>query len=411
MKNIGKIKVAFSLLGIFCLFFSSSSMAKGALSEDQLNDEIRSLNKDIKSNRDLMDTLEKRKKEYSDSIKEKRDEAETLSNEMSIIENRVAKAEVEIESSKAQINEVSLEIKRTAIEIENKTDAIDKEKKDIANVLKLMYREGDASTLEILLLNDSLADFLSRVKYLEDINKEMGDSLDRLKQLKTDLEKSKAELDVKNENLIKLKDELERNKIALEEEKLNKSFILDETKNSEKQYQNLLAAAKKEQEDASVEIANMEREVRLKMEKLDKNKLSLSSSGMVWPVPSRFITTTFHDPDYPFRYLFEHPALDIRAAQGTRILAVDSGYVARVYLQGKAYGYIMIIHGDGLSTVYGHISKALVSQEDYVAQGQAIALSGGLPGTTGAGRLTSGPHLHFEVRKDGIPVDPASFLP
>ena len=71
----------------------------------------------------------------------------------------------------------------------------------------------------------------------------------------------------------------------------------------------------------------------------------------------------------------------------------------------------MIIHGDGLSTVYGHISKALVSQEDYVAQGQAIALSGGLPGTTGAGRLTSGPHLHFEVRKDGIPVDPASFLP
>jgi murein DD-endopeptidase MepM/ murein hydrolase activator NlpD len=70
----------------------------------------------------------------------------------------------------------------------------------------------------------------------------------------------------------------------------------------------------------------------------------------------------------------------------------------------------MLIHGDNISTVYGHISKPLVSEDDYVVQGQAIALSGGMPGTVGSG-LTTGPHLHFEVRQDGVPVDPLEYLP
>ena len=131
----------------------------------------------------------------------------------------------------------------------------------------------------------------------------------------------------------------------------------------------------------------------------------------IWPVPENIITSTFHDPDYPFRYLFEHPAIDIKAAQGTTLRAAASGYVARVQINGTNYGYIMIVHGDGLSTVYGHVSASFVSADDYVIQGQPIGKSGGMPGTTGAGPLTTGPHLHFEVRKNGIPVNPLNYLP
>jgi len=405
-----KIKILISFLIIFS-FSLSSSTAVRSMTKSQIKSEVRNINSSIKGTKRKLKDIERRKLQYQANIKAKQAEAASLVNQLAILENRLAMTKVEVESIREEQIRVNLEIKKISIEVERKEEDIKKERRNIANTLKLMYKEGNVNAWEMLLLNDSLTDFLNEFKYLEDINKEMANSLDNLKRIKKDLERKKISMDGKKEELINLKKDLEDSLISMEEEEKDKAFMIEMTNNSEKEYQNLLAQAKKEQEQASLEIVRMEKAVREKMKSMSNKKLVLNKDGFIWPVPKNKITTYFHDPDYPFRYLFEHPAVDIRARQGTTLRAAASGYVARVKIRGSSYGYIMIVHGDGFSTVYGHASKSFVKADDYVVQGQRIGLSGGTPGTTGSGRFTTGPHLHFEVRLNGIPVDPLKYLP
>ena len=205
---------------------------------------------------------------------------------------------------------------------------------------------------------------------------------------------------------------LEGKEAGLTYDQASKTDLLTETKSSEKQYQALLQQAISQQKQAEADLATAESSLRQKMSPGQKNKLNSGNSTIGWPVPRNAVMTTFHDPDYPYRNILgEHPGWDIRAKQGTTLTAAADGYVAKVKFDGsKNYAYIMIIHGNGLATVYGHISAAYVSQDQYVTQGQPIGRSGGMPGGIGSGPFTTGPHLHFEVRLNGIPVDPANYL-
>jgi murein DD-endopeptidase MepM/ murein hydrolase activator NlpD len=277
----------------------------------------------------------------------------------------------------------------------------------------VIYKQNQASTLEILLLNNSLADFLNQVKYLEDTNEEISSSLNELSKQKNNLEQDQEVKVQKNKELLSLKEDLLRKRDALGYEKDNKENILVQTSSREKEFQSLLDQAKSEQTQATYEILSLENSVRQRLSDLDSSKLEKLDSDFVWPVTKNYITATFHDPDYPYRNIIgEHSAIDIRASQGTTLRATASGYVAKVKFNGsRSYAYIMIIHGDGYSSVYGHVSKVLVSEDDYVLQGQVIGASGGMPGTSGAGYFTTGPHLHFEIRKNGIPVNPLDYLP
>lgn len=122
------------------------------------------------------------------------------------------------------------------------------------------------------------------------------------------------------------------------------------------------------------------------------------------PAPGRDITSRFGNrPDPFFGGLAMHAGIDFRAPTGTEIRSTGSGKVVTAGFSGGYGNMVEIDHGFGLSTRYGHMSRILVSEGDTVEPGQILGLSGS------TGRST-GPHLHYEVRRNGAPVDPMRFL-
>lgn len=407
-NNLIKISLLLTIfIGLVCL-------VPGAFSQyGSLDDEISDLNLKIQNQKKQLESLQQRQQEYQAQIELKRKDKINLSNQLAILENRLAKARLDIESVNIEIDKTGLEMKKIEIDSDNLDLTIEKQKTHIASLLRSMYKQDQVSTLEILLLNNSLSDFLDQAQYLADTNKEIGESLDSLKADKARLEQNKIALDGKNTELAALKSKLEEKRNNLSYEQENKTYILEETKSSEKEYQALLQKSKREQQQAEAEIANAEQLIRQKMSQKDKNKLNNGNNTIAWPVPKNVIVASFHDADYPYRNIIgEHPAVDIRAKQGTTLTAAADGYVAKVKFDGnRNYAYIMIIHGNGLATVYGHVSAVYVMTDQYVTQGQAIGRSGGMPGGIGSGGFTTGPHLHFEVRLNGLPVNPENYLP
>ncbi|PKM91324.1 hypothetical protein CVU82_01860 [Candidatus Falkowbacteria bacterium HGW-Falkowbacteria-1] len=410
IKKSIKIFLVLLFLG---LFVKGSSFVFGQTAE-QIDEEIRILNNQIEGQRKQLETVQNRQKEYAALIKQKEQEKDTLQNQLEILDSRFKQSELEIEEVKLEISKNDLEIRKTAIDIDNNSEKIEKEKRHISDLLKLIYKQNKTTPIEIILLNDSLTDFINQVKYLENTNEEISDSLELLKDAKDQLEKQEVILKEKEDKLAELRKELDKKQMILEGELEDKAFLLTETNQSEQEYRNLLDLAKKEQEKAANEIVSLEKSVREKLaQRPEKDINEFNDSGFIWPVAKNVITTTFHDPDYPFkRSIGEHSGVDIRASQGSTLYAAASGYVARVKFDGStAYAYIMIIHGDGLSTVYGHVSGVIVKEDEYVVQGQTIGKSGGSPRTVGSGAFSTGPHLHFEIRKDGMPVNPLNYLP
>ncbi len=391
-------------LGLTPLVFSKSG---------DFDAEIEALNLKIQNQKKQIDNLKAKQQEYQTQIEAKQRDRINLSNQLSLLGNRLAKAQLDIEETNLEIDKTNLEIQKIEVDGANLDEQIETQKQHIGNLLRLVYKQDQISTLEMILLNGSLSDFLNQAKYLENTNEEIGQSVTDLKRDKERLDNNKLSLTEKNTELTALKNKLEEKKSDLTYEQENKTYILEETRSSEREYQNLLLQAKREQDQAAAEIASAERLIRQKMSQKEQQKLNSGNNTIAWPVPKNYIVSSFHDSDYPYRNIIgEHPAVDIRAKQGTTIAAAADGYVAKVKFDGtKSYAYIMLIHGDGLATVYGHVSAVYVATDQYVTQGQAIGRSGGTPGGVGSGGFSTGPHLHFEVRKDGLPVNPENYLP
>lgn len=390
-------------------------VASQTSSGDAVNTEIEELNRKIAEKRKKVQQLEESISQVKKDINKKRLEATSLKNQIAILDNRTTQIELDVEATKEKLDTLNLEIEALELKIEEKEKTIQKQQEMISELIRTLHYEGDKGYLEVLAAYDNFSEFYNKVQYLQVIEEDMGRSAKSLRLAKVDLEEKKGQTEERKTSYEDLKKELDQKKKDYEEQIFAKEDLLTQTWSSERTFQTLLNNLRKQYQEIETEISNVEKEVRARLEAQDRleNTQDSGYGGLFsWPTQSRYITARFHDPDYPYRHVFEHNAIDIRAAQGTPIKAASSGYVgrARKCSSSRCYAYVMLIHSNGLSTVYGHLSKITVSEDAFVTRGDIIGYSGGTPGTIGAGPFVTGPHLHFEVRKNGIPVNPLNYL-
>ncbi|HQL12282.1 MAG TPA: peptidoglycan DD-metalloendopeptidase family protein [bacterium] len=420
-----KIYIKITAVFLLLIFGLSPKIIVVAETSQYYEEQIKKLKEETEIKNNAISEAQQKQNEYQAILNQKKTEKLTLQNQKDQINTSILETRFKIVEIENLIDKTTLEIQTLGLEVLQNENNIIEQREKIADMIKIIYKNDNRSILEAFLLNDSLSDFLDEIKYTESIQNGLASMLDEYNT-------KKEELKNKNVELAQKKIDLENQKVTLEDEKDNLineqqrlALLISQTNDEEKKFQDMMNKAIADQKAMEQEIEDLQKEIldnnikfadAKRKEDIEKKLLEMggavSNNSLSWPVPMNTITTYFHDPDYPFKDVIgEHPAIDIRAKQGTPVKAPAPGYVIKVKDGGATgYSYIMIMHTNDIATVYGHVSKISVSEDQYVSEGDIIGYSGGTPGTHGAGPFTTGPHLHFEVRVSGIPVNPLEYL-
>lgn len=376
----------------------------------EIKEQIEEINDDVKKKREELEDLNLKAERFRSIIMEKKAEGADLEDQIALLENRSAKTQLDIDIARAEIRRLELEMTVLDGRMQEQEKRMAKERTLLGALSRRLYRaQFRKSAFDILLTKRTLSEFFDAIRQISELQSGVRQTLANVARLQAELGRERADREAKKLSLADTRLKLEVAKRELEDQRALKEAILIETKASELEYRYLLAELKREQNDADSEISYLEKVLRQKLDLADR--LKGEDAVLSWPlVPARGLSTRFHDPEYPFRYVFEHPGIDIRAGQGTAVRASAAGVVARAKDSGMGYSYVMLIHNNEVSTVYGHLSRIAAREDSFVERGEIIGYSGGMPGTPGAGRMTTGPHLHFEARMRGIPIDPLRFL-
>lgn len=364
--------------------------------------DVDALTGQIDEKRSAIEELNRKIDSYKEKIENLQATEASLYGQIDLLENRVAKTELDIEAAKASIDLANTELSVLEEEIESVQAQLDRDRALIAEVLRQIQVEDTNVPLQLLFGNDSFSELFDSLERLENVTEDLKNTVDQARSAKASLEEKSSREQLKKEQLVSLQEGLERNLNVLSEETEAKESLIIETRSSEAEFQSLLQERKQEQAFINQEIVLLQQEIEGKLSQTDAGG---DSSILSWPFnPTlRGISTYFRDPTYPFRNLFEHSGLDLPAATGTPVGSAASGYVAWTKT-GRLYGnYVMVIHANGVSTLYAHLSRIDVVADQFVSRGDQL----GAVGSTG---FSTGPHLHFEVRKEGIPTDPLGYL-
>jgi murein DD-endopeptidase MepM/ murein hydrolase activator NlpD len=392
----------------------------------KLNIQLRSANSEFSSIADNMREIEEQLKIISS-------EAVSLKNQIQSIDFTIAHTELKIMALQKQISFLEGDIAAKSTEILRKEKEIESLKKTLFEYLQLIYvtensflddsNEDDfINKATKILFSDSTITEISRERvYFMALEEQSRSLLGKIDFTRNELLVLSAELIESGTQMEALKADLSQDLANYESQKAAKETLLAQTQGKEEIFLDLLAQSKAQQEEILVEMASLRTnyaKLRLQSDyaaeffEFDESENLISEIDFRWPVsPNLGISAYFMDESYVGVFGVNHRAIDIPVAQGTPLRAAEKGVVYKAKDNGYGYSYIVLAHKDGYTTLYGHVSKIEVIEGQIVEKGEVIGFSGGAPGTPGAGYMTTGAHLHFEIMKGGKHLDPLSVLP
>ena len=318
--------------------------------------------------------LEKNKKKL-EKVEEQQDavsqELEGYREKIADSEKRLSKLEVSIKDKEAQIKKTEAELGRTKKNIEERQDGLN-------NRLRTMYKNGSIGYLDVILGSNNIEELVTNVDLVQKV-------FTNDQNILTNLKSQKAEIQKKEQVFTKQKKDLaadRRKERGVKEE-------LDSTKDK---LDKKLAALEKEENDLREKIAE---------EAAKNGEVIYEGDKWDFPLKSSYTLTSHYGESRSYE---SHPGVDLAVPTGTPVYAAQSGLVTTASVYGGYGNCVMIYHGNGLTSVYGHNSVLKVSKGQYVKRGTLVALAGSTGWSTGS-------HLHFEVRNSsGSPISPGPYI-
>ena len=346
--------------------------------------------------------LENEKSKVDSQIKEAQEKQEQLEAEksetMKTVESLITQkssVQKEVDELESKISDLQTEISSRERDIEQKEEEYNEQEKLLDARIVALYKSGDTSYLDVLLTSSSITDFLAKYYMAEELINYDKELMQSIKQQKSDIETEKTQLEADKKELDTSLAQTEQKKTSLKSLKNEKEDYVDQLTAEEKEVQEEIEELEEENRKIANEIKEAQIRYQKQLEELKNNSSNSSNSQsgsgyFIRPVSSGPITATAYYSSGKF-----HGAVDYGVSVGTPVKAAADGVVMTTKNLSSSYGtYVVIQHANGLQTYYAHGKSGSISVEpgEIVKQGQQIMLSG----NTGN---SSGPHLHFEVRK------------
>lgn len=379
----------------FFIFFVAALILSNTSFSANKNEESRKLEQKEKELRNIYNELIRQK----EKLRQTKRQEKNVKQKLFIINRDLKKTKDQLEKAQNQIAKNVKRIGTLKVSLEDAAKRMDERNIILRKRIKEIYKSGGINYLELMVASDTLGDFINRTYFFEKLLRRDTSLLDEIKTEHKIIKTNKTSLESVTDQI-----------------RVLERFVKDKKKNIEKQAEEkkqvylLLEGRRREYEKRIAKLEETSNEIEELIKKyiaqrdLKGGPHARGTGSFIWPLRGK-ITSTYGYRRNPFwRGSHLHTGLDISNSYGSPIQAADSG---EIIFTGWWDGYgkaIIIDHGKDTTTVYAHLSRIYVQKGQAIKKGQII----GLEGSSG---FSTGPHLHFEVRKFGKPQNPQKWLP